>query len=117
MENAIQERIQAKNSHLTGRGKQVVKQYQEIIKSYHPELFKADKSPDISPGCPPKTSKVKVFLAGQMSARVYSQKTHLDKKWRGWFPGRAAGIGGIPVALRQKKKYCDTKRFLAEQMS
>ncbi|KJS15191.1 MAG: hypothetical protein VR69_07310 [Peptococcaceae bacterium BRH_c4b] len=57
-------------------------------------------------------------------------------------PGRAAGIGGIPVALRapsippipespqytifvlvkggdaqKSKEYCDTKRFLAGQMS
>jgi len=46
-------------SHLTGRGKQVVKQYLEIIRRHHPELFEAgqepDKCPDTGAGCSPKT--------------------------------------------------------------
>ena len=46
-------------SHLTGRGKQVVKQHLEIIKHHHPELFETrqepDKSPDTGTGCSPKT--------------------------------------------------------------
>lgn len=46
-------------SHLTGRGKQVVKQHIEILKRHHPELFKnghtPDKSPDTDAGGPPKT--------------------------------------------------------------
>jgi len=46
-------------SHLTGRGKQVVKQYLEILKRHHPELFETghapDKSPDTGAGGSPKT--------------------------------------------------------------
>lgn len=46
-------------SHLTGRGKQVVKQYLEIIKNHHPELFETgqepDRCPDTNSGCSPKT--------------------------------------------------------------
>lgn len=42
-------------SHLTGRGKQVIKQYLEILKRHHPELFKADKCPEPNPGCSEKT--------------------------------------------------------------
>ncbi|MFZ5641536.1 MAG: DUF1670 domain-containing protein [Bacillota bacterium] len=36
-------------SHLTGRGKQVVKQHLEVIKRYHPELFESKIIPDKCP--------------------------------------------------------------------
>jgi len=49
----------AEISHLTGRGKQVVKQHLEIIKHHHPELFEIgqepDRCPDTGAGCSPKT--------------------------------------------------------------
>lgn len=49
----------AEISHLTGRGKQVIKQYLEILKRHHPELFETghtpDKSPDTGAGGSPKT--------------------------------------------------------------
>ncbi len=52
-------------SHLTGRGKKVVKQHLEFIKQYFPELFETrqlpDKCPDTGAGCFPKTSNDKVF--------------------------------------------------------
>jgi len=42
-------------SHLTGRGKQVIKQYLEVLKRHHPELFKADKCPHPNPERSQKT--------------------------------------------------------------
>jgi len=50
---------------LTGRGKQVVKQHLEIIKSHHPKFFETrqepDKSPISMPGVPQKPSKDKGY--------------------------------------------------------
>lgn len=49
----------AEISHLTGRGKKVVKQYLKIIRQHHPELFETgqapDKCPDTGAGGSPKT--------------------------------------------------------------
>lgn len=36
-------------SHLTGRGKKVIRQYLDIIERHHPKLFNADRAPDKCP--------------------------------------------------------------------